>query len=418
MLQSQELVESASLPSLDSSPTSASTPASPSSPSSWSPLFTPTSSTPPSSASPHPHPSSFSSSSSSSPSSSTLSSSFPTLAKTCGSYATLPLPPFPCRLSSLCAFLTLESSFPHPFDYTSHLQLELTLDDRAVLLSYLHSSGLLYGLSSQCVALSVCVLERFLQLRSVKRPFLQLAALTALLVAMKVVESSHPSMSALSAYTLHLYSPAMIREMELLLLASLTYRLSDTSALAALDHTLTAFHTSLPTPIQHTAHHLLQTAYANNAFIACRGSLVALAAIVAAWRWHGRGGEGDVWLVQQWGRWIGGGEEEGGGEGKGEGGEGWVMDMGLVGRVAQLVTDIGKREGEQVMTGNDSDEAEEEEEQEGEGEERAGNGGGEAGAEQGGVEVEGQEEEREALDRTEEDGLEGKAKRRRLMYHH
>ena len=409
MIQSQELVESASLPSLGSSPTSTSTPPSPSSsPSGWSPssLLPP----PP----PYPPP--------------PLPSSPPPPLSTppCRPPSPIPRPdlrllrhpppaPFPTRLSSLCAFLTTESSFPHPFDYTTHLQLELTLDDRAVLFSYLLSSSHLYALTEQTTALSICVLDRFLQLRSVKRPFLQLAALTALLIAMKLVESSHPSMTALSAYTLHLYSPAMIREMELLLLASLAYRLSDTSALAALSHLLTAFHDSLPPPIQHTAHHLLAASYHSNAFIACRGSLLALGAITAAWRWHGQGVEGDVWLAQQWGRWIGAGGDGGVAAGEGVKREGGWVDAEMVGRVAELVADIGKREGEQVMGGNDSDEADEEgEEEEGEEGVRIELGGG--GVE--GVEVAAPEEDREGLDRTEEEVLEGKAKRRRLMYHH
>ena len=318
---------------------------------SFTPLFSPCSlsastgsSTPARSSSP---------SSSSASSSASSSSSSPlrlpatprALAATCGSFSCLPPPSFQALLSSLRAFLHTEASFPPPIDYTQAVQLECSLQDRDTIVQYLQASALHWQLHADTAHLAVCVFDRFMARRSVKRPFLQLAALASLLLAVKMAESALPSLRQLSLDTNGLYSPDMIREMELLILSELQYRLSDTSALTALSHVLQAFAHALPPHIRHTAQHILSCSSSASVFIACTASLLAIASLFAAYRWHGQSAQGVSFIVEQYQHWVCGSAQ----------GSGEVVAMGAVVLVSQEMMAIVKRQADAHMLHDDSD---------------------------------------------------------------
>ena len=275
------------------------------------------------------------------------------LAATCGSFSCLPPPSFHALLASLRAFLHTEASFPPPIDYTAAVQLECSLQDRDTIVQYLQASAAHWQLHSDTWQLAVCLFDRFMARRSVKRPYLQLAALASLLLACKMAESHTPSLQQLSHDTNGLYSAAMIREMELLILSELQYRLSDTSAGTALSHVLQAFGHALPPHIRHTAQHILCCSAAASAFIACTASLLAIAALFAAFRWHGQAQHGVSFIVEQYQHHVCGSAQ----------GNGEVVAMGAVVLVSQEMMQLVKRQGDAQMLHDDSDDEQERDDQ-------------------------------------------------------
>ena len=115
-----------------------------------------------------------------------------------------------------------------------------------------------------------------------------------------------------------------------------------------------------------------------------RGSEVGVAAVVAGWGWVGRGEEGEKWLEEEWVR-VGG------------------VDVERVKRVSEGLMVMGRKEGELMMSTNDSEDEQEDDDDEGEGEgERSGGDG---------LLNDG------SLDKTDTEEVEGSGrKRRRLVY--
>ena len=284
----------------------------------------------------------------------------PSLASTCGAYLALPRPPTSLLLSAYVDYLHLESTFPSPLDYPSVVQQEFDVADRVVLCEYVQASCLRFGLGSETCVWAINLFDRFMSARSVKRPYLQLCAVSCLLLAWKMTEggsggSGGVSVAALSDWTAGLYSCAMIAEMELLVLANLCYRLSNLSAQSALSYLLEAFGPTLPGAVQHTTEHALTLSYASPSFICCRGSVLALAAVLAAWEMHDRHDEADAWL----GAYIRS--------------LGAAVDVQLVVRVAGQMVNIVQAVNERQMQGNDSEDEDEQPQQQGEdGEEEEG----------------------------------------------
>ena len=277
----------------------------------------------------------------------------PSLASTCGAYLTLPRPPAECLLSSYVDYLALEVSFPLPIDYPVVVQQEFDVADRVVLIEYVQASCVRFGLGSETCVWAINLFDRFMSARSVKRPYLQLCAVSCLLLAWKMTEGGSgsgwsgggASVAALSEWTAGLYSGAMIAEMELLLLANLSYRLSNLSAQNALSYLVEAFGSTLPAAVQHTADHTLTLSYASPSFICCRGSVLALAAVLAAWEMHDRHSEADEWLgayIRQVGR---------------------PVDVELVVQVAGQMAAIVQAVNERQMEGNDSEDDNDDDEQ-------------------------------------------------------
>ena len=277
--------------------------------------------------------------------------SLPSLASTCGAYFTLPRPPPPFLLSSYVDYLRLEVSFPLPIDYPVTVQQEFDVADRVVLIEYVQASCMRFGLGGETCVWAINLFDRFMSARSVKRPYLQLCAVSCLLLAWKMTEGGSGggggavSMMALSEWTAGLYSCAMIAEMELLILANLSYRLSNLSAQTALSYLMEAFDSTLPGAVRHTADHTLTLSYASPSFICCRGSLLALAAVLAAWEMHDQHQEADQWLSEHI-RLVG-----------------VVIDVELVVRVARQMINIVQAVNERQMEGNDSEDDTVEEEQ-------------------------------------------------------
>ena len=277
--------------------------------------------------------------------------SLPSLASTCGAYLTLPRPPPSLLLSSYVDYLQLETSFPVLIDYPVVVQQEFDVADRVVLIEYVQASCMRFGLGSESCVWAINLFDRFMSARSVKRPYLQLCAVSCLLLAWKMTEggsggsSGGVSVAALSEWTAGLYSGAMIAEMELLILANLNYRLSNLSAQTALSYLMEAFGSTLPGAVQHTADHTLTLAYASPNFICCRGSVLALAAVLAAWEMHDQHEEADEWLgeyIRQVGR---------------------PLDVELVVRVAGQMVAIVQAVNERQMQGNDSEDEDEHEDE-------------------------------------------------------
>ena len=270
--------------------------------------------------------------------------SLPSLASTCGAYYTLPRAPPPFLLAAYVDYLQLEASFGERVDYPVVVQQEFDVGDRVVLIEYVQASCLRFGLGSESCVWAVNLFDRFMSARSVKRPYLQLCAVSCLLLAWKMTEGGSGgsngngvSVAALSEWTAGLYSPAMIAEMELLILANLNYRLSNLSGQTALSYLLEALPHTLPGTIQHTADHALTLSYASPSFLCCRGSVLALAAVLAAWELHDRPGEAVAWLCE-YGRVVG-----------------VAVDVELVREVAGQMVNIVQAVNERQMEGNDSE---------------------------------------------------------------
>ena len=271
--------------------------------------------------------------------------SLPSLASTCGAYLTLPRAPPGFLLSAYVDYLRLECSFAHPIDYPQLVQQEFDVADRVVLVEYVQSSCLRFGLGSESCVWSLCLFDRFMSARSVKRPYLQLCAVSCLLLAWKMTDGGSSgnggvSVAALSEWTAGLYSPAMIAEMELLILANLNYRLSNLSGHTALSYLREAFDQTLPGTVQHTAEHSLTLSYASPSFICCRGSTLALASVLAGWEIHDKAESGLAWLCE-YQRVVG-----------------VPVDVELVREVAAQMVAIVQAVSERQMEGNDSDEDE------------------------------------------------------------
>ena len=271
----------------------------------------------------------------------------PTLASTCGAYLTLPRAPPSFLLSSYIDYLMLEVSFPVPIDYPLVVQQEFDVADRVVLIEYVQASCLRFGLGSETCVWAINLFDRFMSARSVKRPYLQLCAVSCLLLAWKMTEGGSSglggggvSVAALSEWTAGLYSGPMIAEMELLILANLSYRLSNLSAQTALSYLMEAFGSTLPGSVQHTADHTLTLSYASPSFICCRGSTLALAAVLAAWEMHDRHDEADRWLADH------------------RSTVGVEIEPELIVRVAGQMTAIVRAVNERQMEGNDSEDDE------------------------------------------------------------
>jgi hypothetical protein len=156
-----------------------------------------------------------------------------------------------------------------------------------------------WNLHPETLHAAIAYFDRFLSTTTINRRYLQLIAVVALLIATKMNEETHPSLSHI-ANTLcrRTYPVSLIRDVEALMLKQFQWRTYQPTAQIALSHLINVYpsKSQVFASVINTAAEIVEYSYVDYMFVLCRPSLLALCSLLAAFDTLYANEEGDAWL--------------------------------------------------------------------------------------------------------------------------